>query len=111
MHKYIMKHPHIMDICESATVRVFRFLLALKTNSLITNRRFWIPYIWTEQNCLCLLLIHDACEQYSSYRIPRLDWRQGLEYPLRPHIVHCCLFNNCDHYGNYHVHAPDLATC
>lgn len=111
MHKYIMKHPHIMDICESAAVQVSRFLLAMKANGLLTDRRFWIPCVWTEQSCLRLFRIHDACKQYSSHRISRFDWRQGFEYPIRPLIVHCCLLNNCGHYGDHHVHAPDFATC
>lgn len=111
MHKYIMKHPHIMDICEFVTVRVSRFLLATNTNSLITNRRLWIPCIWTEQSCLRLLFVHAACKQYSSDRISHFDWRQGPEYPFRPLIVHCSLLNNCGNHGNHHIHTPDLAAC
>lgn len=111
MHKYIMKHPHIMDICASSTVRDSWFLRAMKANRLLTERRLWISCIWTEQNCLHLLRIHDACEQYSSHRISRLDRRQGSEYPLGPLIVHGCLLNHCGPDGSHHVYPTDLAPC
>lgn len=76
MHKYIMKHPQIKDICEwTRSVSAHGYFQPrtsfAHTDQCLTPRRFWILRVWPEQRGLCLLGFHASCQQYSSDRLPR----------------------------------------